>query len=155
MSSFFKHRIILLRSPKVFIPVLLVIYFIYAYATAKPEGYCEAEKRVITKEEMCANYLEAMIKFGLLKQSASETTGRDYLGNHPDSCRGHRITAWDRFMNYGPFAPLVEARMNLVVTYEMSDLDRKRRGATTSTHYTAALTLDACGGVLTEAGIAE
>ena len=146
-----------LKSPKFFIPVLLVTWLVYAYATAKPLGYCEAQKRVIPDEELFVDILNAKIKSGLLELGPSETTGRDYLAHHPDCCRINR-TRMAKF-EYGGllYALFTKADALVYVDYELSDAGKKSYGATRTlrAQYSARLIMTSCGEILDYTGMAE
>lgn len=133
--------------------VCIAAFLGYKFVTTDPPGYCESQKRVIPNEEIFTHYLDAKIKLGQLKLSASEITGRDYLENHPNCCRIDRSFK-AKFRQDGLiYALFTKVSGYAEVTYEMSDSAKKMDiGAT---RHTALLTVDSCGKTYEYSGMSE
>lgn len=149
--------------------ICLTAFFGYMYLRDEPAGYCEEQKRVIPDDELLANYLDAKIKSGQLKLGPLETTGRDYLANHPECCHIKKHNAkgifgaclYDRFGSCvdGIFQyALGDTAMEVSLVYEMTDEDKKHYGVPSDsedTHYEQILFATSCGKVLENTGMSR
>lgn len=136
---------------KFFIPALLIAWLAYLYVTAKPPGYCEEQKRVIPDGELYVSFLDTKIKTGDLKLGISETSGRDYLVNHPRCCHIDR-TKLGKFHRFGLFEALFgKETVSVSVTYEMSEEAKTKYGVfpgSTRTDRGALMEATTCGKIL-------
>jgi|GEM_PF-5846008 len=124
--------------------LVILLYLVYAY---KPPGYCETQERVIPDEEICANLFDKAINEGHLELGVSENTGRDYFMNHPKYCLVSK-TAMGRFRRDGLLFALLSDRIEIYLTYKMSDKGKKywrHRGGESHTLWKAQMLMTPCG----------
>ena len=147
MSTPKKIRFSILRYPKLLICGLLSACLMYAYVTANPPGYCEAQKRVIPDEEICANLFDGAIKKGYLQLGASEKTGHDYFMNHRSYCHIDK-SAMARFHRDGLLTALFWDNIEGSLIYKMTDEGKKywkSYGAESHALWGALMLLTPCG----------
>lgn len=130
---------------------LLVAWFAYARVTADPPGYCATQQRVIPNEEFIVDFLDAKIKSGQLKLGPSESTGRDYLRNHPGCCHVDRSRLGE-FRRQGLMNVLFgDETYAIGITYEVSDAFKEKLNippASNRNDRGALIAVNRCGRVL-------
>lgn len=151
-NSLFKHCVTLLNFPRRLILWLLLGFFAYTYLTANPPGYCVAQQRVISDEEICVSLFDAKLKEGMLQLSGSEITARAYFLNHPNHCFIDK-SAMGRFRWYGLTDALFSDTMHASLTYKMSEKARKYYRSGSHLLWNELTTLTPCGKVLRVSGI--
>jgi hypothetical protein len=100
----------------------------YKQMTTEPINYCHEQSRTITDEEIFINYLDRRIAGRALKLGAKETSGRDYLTNHPRCC--YLDWSWKaRLQGGGFFDALFNDYGILSIRFEITSEEKNRRRA--------------------------
>ncbi|MFZ6647804.1 hypothetical protein ACO0LO_18920 [Undibacterium sp. TJN25] len=152
MSVQIRNKLNPLNSPKVAISGLLLAYLIYAYISADSIGYCREQERMIPDQEICENLFEGAIKAGNLKLGVQEKNGLDYLENHQNHCRINRNFSGS-FRLGGLFSVFFDDSIEVFLTYEMTDLAKKRNGVGSSITWDEWIFLSPCGKIRKISGI--
>ncbi len=105
---------------------LVLIAVIFFVATAKPAGYCKAQKREIPDEEICIKLIDDAIKYGLVQLQPNESSGQAFYLNHRSSCSVDK-SAMARFRQSGLVDALFSDTIYAGISYKMSENFKKNR----------------------------
>ncbi|MES2192609.1 MAG: hypothetical protein V4454_21015 [Pseudomonadota bacterium] len=133
--------------------LLVLIAVIFLIATAKPAGYCKAQKREIPDEEICIKLFDNAISYGLVKLQPHESSGQTYFLNHRSACSVDK-SAMTRFHRYGLLDAMFSDTIQASINYQMTEKAKKNRAVTNDAPWSDLLDLSPCGEVRKASGIA-